>query len=62
MYKSKGKDGKQIEKGVAFPVCVSVNDCICHCSPMESDEVVRDYKSFQWLPPTLSLGSSTRCQ
>jgi len=29
--------GKVIEKGVAFPTCVSVNECVCHNSPLESD-------------------------
>lgn len=27
-------------RGVAFPVCLSVNDVVCHCSPYESDETV----------------------
>jgi len=30
-------NGKAIEKGVAFPTCVSVNECVCHNSPLESD-------------------------
>jgi len=34
------KDGKKIEKGIAFPVCVSVNNCVCHFSPLESDDQV----------------------
>jgi hypothetical protein len=25
---------------VAFPVCISVNECVCHCSPLESDTEV----------------------
>lgn len=29
--------GKPIDKGVAFPTCVSVNECVCHNSPLESD-------------------------
>lgn len=29
--------GKAIDKGVAFPTCVSLNECICHNSPLESD-------------------------
>lgn len=33
----KKKDGKTIEKGIAFPVCLSVNNCVCHYSPLESD-------------------------
>ena len=23
--------------GIAFPTCVSVNNCVCHCSPLKSD-------------------------
>lgn len=23
--------------GIAFPTCVSVNNCICHFSPLKSD-------------------------
>jgi len=28
---------KKIEKGIAFPTCVSVNECVCHNSPLESE-------------------------
>lgn len=31
--------GAAIERGVAFPVCVSVNDVICNRSPLTSEEV-----------------------
>lgn len=31
--------GKAIERGVAFPVCVSVNDVICNHSPLPSEEL-----------------------
>ena len=46
-------DGAAIEKGVAFPVCVSVNDVICNNSPLASQEMVSNghmsvlYESFQ---------------
>lgn len=40
-YRGKNKAGKLIEKGIAFPVCVSVNECVCHCSPLASDDTVR---------------------
>lgn len=40
IYKNKSKSGKVILRGVAFPVCISVNDCVCHCSPLESDTEV----------------------
>lgn len=29
---------KKIERGVAFPTCVSVNSVVCHFSPLASDE------------------------
>lgn len=31
------KSKKDMKKGVAFPTCVSVNNCICHFSPLKSD-------------------------
>lgn len=31
--------GKTVERGVAFPVCVSVNEVVCNCSPLESEEL-----------------------
>ncbi|CAI0539690.1 unnamed protein product, partial [Linum tenue] len=31
---------KKIERGVAFPTCVSVNNTVCHFSPLASDERV----------------------
>ena len=34
--------GKFILKGVAFPVCISVNEFVCHCSPLETEEGVSD--------------------
>ncbi|KAL9267336.1 ERBB-3 BINDING PROTEIN 1-like protein [Drosera capensis] len=37
MYKSAKK---KIEKGVAFPSCISVNNTVCHFSPLASDETV----------------------
>ena len=36
----KSKDGVKIEKGVAFPVCISVNDIVCNHSPLSSEELV----------------------
>lgn len=37
MYKS---TKKKIERGVAFPTCISVNNTVCHFSPLASDETV----------------------
>jgi len=28
---------KKVDKGIAFPTCVSVNECVCHNSPIESE-------------------------
>lgn len=37
LYNKKDKDGKAMQKGVAFPVCVSVNDIAGHFSPLKSE-------------------------
>ncbi|KAJ9698717.1 hypothetical protein PVL29_007668 [Vitis rotundifolia] len=31
---------KKIERGVAFPTCISVNNTVCHFSPLSSDETL----------------------
>lgn len=31
------KKEKELRKGIAFPTCVSVNNCICHYSPVPSE-------------------------
>ncbi|XP_060079888.1 proliferation-associated protein 2G4-like isoform X2 [Ylistrum balloti] len=31
------KKDKEMKKGIAFPTCVSVNNCICHFSPLKTD-------------------------
>ncbi|KAM9829701.1 proliferation-associated protein 2G4-like [Syngnathus typhle] len=31
------KKEKDMKKGIAFPTCVSVNNCVCHHSPLKSD-------------------------
>ncbi len=31
------KKDKKVGKGIAFPCCVSVNHCICHYSPLNSE-------------------------
>jgi hypothetical protein len=45
LYQKKVK-GVTVERGVAFPVCVSVNDVICNHSPLGSEEVVSSFVSF----------------
>ncbi|XP_059143050.1 proliferation-associated protein 2G4-like [Physella acuta] len=34
------KKDKEMKKGIAFPTCVSLNNCICHFSPLKSDPPV----------------------
>jgi len=34
------KKEKEMKKGIAFPTCISVNNCICHFSPLKSDSEV----------------------
>ncbi|TRY54340.1 hypothetical protein DNTS_021314 [Danionella cerebrum] len=38
------KKEKDLKKGIAFPTCVSVNNCVCHFSPLKSDpeETIKD--------------------
>lgn len=36
---NKKVDGNVIEKGVAFPVCISVNEIICNHSPLPTEEL-----------------------
>lgn len=31
------KKNKKMEKGCAFPTCISVNDCVCHYCPMPTE-------------------------
>jgi len=38
LYRQKVK-GKAVERGVAFPVCVSVNEVVCNHSPLSSEEL-----------------------
>ena len=37
---TKKVDGKAIDRGVAFPVCISVNDVVCNHSPLVDEERV----------------------
>ncbi|CAG0897293.1 unnamed protein product [Darwinula stevensoni] len=38
------KKEKEMKKGIAFPTCLSVNNCICHFSPLysEPDHILQD--------------------
>jgi len=40
IYNGKGKDGKKIDKGIAFPTCISPNHCVGHYSPLVSEDDV----------------------
>ena len=31
------KKEKDLKKGIAFPTCLSVNNCVCHFSPSKND-------------------------
>jgi curved DNA binding protein len=33
----KQEKGKEMKKGIAFPSCVSINNCVCHFSPLKND-------------------------
>jgi hypothetical protein len=44
---TKKVNGTPVEKGVAFPVCISVNDIVCNHSPLSSEEVVRADRVFE---------------
>lgn len=35
---TKKVNGVAIERGVAFPVCISINDCICNYSPLPEEQ------------------------
>merc|ERR1719482_1738222 len=39
IYNAK-KEGKKVEKGSAFPTCISVNNCVGHYSPLTSEDKV----------------------
>ena len=51
------KKGKAIEKGSAFPTCISVNNCVGHYSPLssEDDVVLKAVRLAAW---PLSMRSS----
>eukprot|EP00730_Choanoeca_flexa_P016989 TRINITY_DN8121_c0_g1_i4.p1 TRINITY_DN8121_c0_g1~~TRINITY_DN8121_c0_g1_i4.p1 ORF type:complete len:419 (+),score=134.90 TRINITY_DN8121_c0_g1_i4:73-1257(+) len=37
---NKKVDKKPVPKGIAFPTCISVNNVLFHCAPMEDDEPI----------------------
>lgn len=42
-------NGKSIDKGIAFPCCVSVNDCLCHFSPISSEHTEDVLEEGDWV-------------
>jgi len=36
-HKQVYKKEKDLKKGIAFPTCLSVNNCVCHFSPAKND-------------------------
>ena len=43
---TKKVDGRVVDRGVAFPVCISVNDIVCNFSPLPTEETVRSNMVF----------------
>ena len=41
-------NGKMLEKGTAFPVCISVNECICNNTPLLSEPQVSFFFGDWW--------------
>jgi len=39
-FNKKNNKGEKIEKSIAFPSCISVNNCVCHFSPTKDCELV----------------------
>jgi len=37
LYNKKDKDGRKMEKGIAFPTCISVNELLGHFSPLKGE-------------------------
>lgn len=53
---TKKVDGRSIDRGVAFPVCISVNDVVCNFSPLPTDETVSTHFWVVRFPPSSCLG------
>lgn len=43
---TKKVNGQTIERGIAFPVCISVNDIVCNHSPLPTEERVSKTNEF----------------
>ena len=51
---TKKVNGRAIDRGVAFPVCISVNDIVCNHSPLPTEERVSKPCAFCFLSRCLS--------
>lgn len=47
---TKKVNGVVIDRGIAFPVCISVNDVVCHHSPLLDEERVSHFCVFVCIP------------
>eukprot|EP00242_Pyramimonas_sp_CCMP2087_P005987 CAMPEP_0198224746 /NCGR_PEP_ID=MMETSP1445-20131203/98154_1 /TAXON_ID=36898 /ORGANISM="Pyramimonas sp., Strain CCMP2087" /LENGTH=394 /DNA_ID=CAMNT_0043904013 /DNA_START=72 /DNA_END=1256 /DNA_ORIENTATION=- len=39
-FNKKNAKGERIEKSIAFPTCLSINNCVCHFSPSKDNDLV----------------------
>jgi hypothetical protein len=53
---TKKVNGVAVDRGVAFPVCVSVNDTVCNHSPLPTEERVRLFESIYFVIVLPCLG------
>lgn len=43
VFNKKNENGEKVEKGIAFPTCISVNEVVCHFSPLpENDRTIEE--------------------
>jgi methionine aminopeptidase len=59
---TKKVNGQAVDRGVAFPVCISVNDIVCNCSPLATEEMVSDGRRFIVLVGGRLVGKQQRQQ
>ncbi len=61
---SKVYKGKKMEKGIAFPTCISINNCCGHFSPLKEDSVnfkKGDVAKMYDSPPPTPTSQPFRC-
>eukprot|EP01084_Bolivina_argentea_P258179 435162_1 len=47
--------GRVVEKGIAFPTCISVNECLCHNSPIPGSPDQPDLATGDWVKIDLAV-------